>query len=75
MTFRERDLTPGSLFWNKYKWLFRIYYDCDADKGDSGAPVTNSANKVIGIHIGGLGASNRGVRVTQELVSTVYSFK
>ena len=52
-----------------------IYYDCDTGKGDSGAPVTNSANKVIGIHIGVSGASNRGVRVTQEVVSTVDSLK
>lgn len=56
-----------------------IYYNCDVMKGESGSPVMNSSNKIVGIHKGeGYNQStgsveNLGVRVTSTLMSTINS--
>lgn len=56
-----------------------LYYDCDVVAGFSGAPVTNSSHKIVGIHKGeGYNSSvgstqNLGVRVTSTLMSTINS--
>lgn len=57
----------------------RIYYSCDTMNGDSGAPVTDTYDRIIGIHNSAghiennKAIDNRGIRVTSKLISTVNS--
>ncbi len=54
-----------------------LYYDCDTYDGESGAPVTNSSNKIVGIHRGwdydqNVGYNvNIGVKVSSILVTAI----
>lgn len=54
-----------------------LYYNCYATEGESGAPVTNSSNKIVGIHKGDWtdpSTNNKefvGVRVTSVLISAI----
>lgn len=49
-----------------------ILFSCDAEKGESGAPVTTLSNKIIGLYTGNYNINeNRGIRVTPELISLV----
>jgi glutamyl endopeptidase len=48
---------------------FTLYYDLDTTAGQSGAPILNENNEIIGIHIGNYRTNglNGGVKVTKEM--------
>jgi V8-like Glu-specific endopeptidase len=53
-----------------------IYYDPDTYGGHSGSPVwfyypDSGTRNLIAIHTGAIGASNRGVRITQDILDKV----
>ncbi len=48
----------------------RLYYDASTEGGNSGSPVFNKDNHLIGIHAGAVTNENYGVRID----STIYKF-
>ncbi|MDE7360641.1 MAG: trypsin-like peptidase domain-containing protein [Oscillospiraceae bacterium] len=56
------------------KKYYLIYYDCDTDQGNSGSPVTNSSDRIIGIHVEESRETeeNVGVRVTKDWITAYH---
>lgn len=49
--------------------IFNLYYDIDTTSGQSGSPILNSKNEVIGIHIGSYRTNglNGGIKVNKVM--------
>lgn len=45
----------------------RIEHTADTYKGQSGSPILNSSNQVLGVHRGGTASTGRGVKMTTNL--------
>lgn len=48
-----------------------LYYHIDTSHGQSGSPIFNQNNEVIGIHTQGRVIVNRGLRITNSLVNVI----
>ena len=46
---------------------YRFFYTIDSSGGQSGAPILNENNEVIGIHTSGSDLMNSGVRITPQV--------
>lgn len=51
-----------------------IYYDLDSTGGQSGSPIYNQSNQVVGVHGYGSDTGNFGVRINDEKYSTISSW-
>ena len=54
--------------------MYRLYYTIDTSGGQSGAPILNSNNVVIGIHTSGSTSYNTGVRMTPQVLFYLTEF-
>lgn len=62
-TTKQYEATGTVNILNNYKF----YYTIDSSGGQSGAPILNENNEVIGIHTSGSTNYNYGVRITPQV--------
>lgn len=69
------DKEPNTLYSGKGKLLktteHYLYYDVDTYNGESGSPILNSQNLIIGVHTTGPGGYNYGTRINKEKLSLI----
>lgn len=63
-TYKQYEMSGSVSTFTAYK----LSYTIDTSGGQSGAPILNSNNVVIGIHTSGSSTTNYGVRVTSNML-------